>query len=410
MSEDNNAPKNVRAKWLRPVQVYLVALMIASVTRGCLIAAVEPGFVGVRYNNALGLLEADLSPGYHFELLGLQRIWSLPTKYLFLTYADQDTLNIRTKDNNTVTVDVSVPIRIQPGKAHLVMKAGNHITDASGAPRYCRLASDTTVGVLREHLAQLQSSDFYNTTRRLEVGAETLTILNKELAPFHVEAQTVLIRASYFRPEYEEQLAEIQLNEQNKLLDGARKLVADKKQTLDNFAQRTVAMSSSKAQDWERRIAELERTYQVGYLEVGEDQTPGAARRRLNEIDATKKDELRAAVAAITGLSLDEVSEDHLLGIQNISAETKEYDQRVRSAAEGVSARLSAEGQARLAQVEGQYESKLNRLLASPGGRAFVAYQAADNVTFDSSLVFQSSDGIPSILRLRNFAERFMGM
>ena len=48
-------------------------------------------------------------------------------------------------------------------------------------------------------------------------------------------------------------------------------------------------------------------------------------------------------------------------------------------------------------------------LLDTPGGRAYVAWKAAANVKFDDVLTFQSDDGIPSILRLRDFAEQFMG-
>jgi hypothetical protein len=81
----------------------------------------------------------------------------------------------------------------------------------------------------------------------------------------------------------------------------------------------------------------------------------------------------------------------------------------VRAESDGVSARLSAEGDAMVAKVKGAYESKLNALLGSPGGRAYVAYQAAQHVRFDEKLTFQSADGIPSILRLREFASLFMG-
>ena len=62
-----------------------------------------------------------------------------------------------------------------------------------------------------------------------------------------------------------------------------------------------------------------------------------------------------------------------------------------------------------VAKVQGEYESKLNALLGSPAGKAYVAWQAADNVKFGETLTFSSSDGIPAVLRLRAFAELFMG-
>lgn len=104
------------------------------------------------------------------------------------------------------------------------------------------------------------------------------------------------------------------------------------------------------------------------------------------------------------------LDDSYLLGIQNIQAETLEYDQRVRLQADGVSSRLSAEGEATVAKVRGAYETRVNALLDSVAGRAYVAYQAADNVKFDETLVFQSGDGVPAVLRLRALTEAFMGL
>jgi hypothetical protein len=81
----------------------------------------------------------------------------------------------------------------------------------------------------------------------------------------------------------------------------------------------------------------------------------------------------------------------------------------VTAAADAIEARLGAEGDAMVAKVQGEYENKLNTLLGSPAGRAFVAWQAAENVKFAETLTFSSSEGIPSVLRLRQFAELFMG-
>ena len=98
-----------------------------------------------------------------------------------------------------------------------------------------------------------------------------------------------------------------------------------------------------------------------------------------------------------------------MLGIQNISAETLEYKQRVTAEADGISGRLKAEGEADVAAVRGEFETKINALLGSPAGRAYVAWKSAENITFNSTLTFQSREGVPSVLRLRNFALQFMG-
>lgn len=388
---------------------FVISVGVLIVARGFLLTRVPPGSVGVRYSNAGGLSEADLKPGWHLEIPGLQRISLLPSRHLFLNYAGADALSIRTKDNNTVAVDVSVPYRIISGSAWKVMDAGNHQEDSAGVYRFERFANDTAISVLRENLAQLKSADFYNTDRRLEVSVATLKVLNEALKPLHLQASAVLIRASYFRNEYEQQLARIQLNEQQKLLDGAKRIVADEQQKLDNYSQQTSAMVAAKTQDWNRRIANLNRSYQVGFLDTSEDRTPGAARRELAALTDEKRSALREMAASVAGMATDRITDAHLLGIKNVEAETTEYNGRVIAQADGVSARLSAEGDATVAKVKGAYESKLNALLGGPGGRAYVAYVAAGKLKFADQMTFHSGDGVPALLRLRDFAQTFMG-
>ncbi|MCP4443906.1 MAG: hypothetical protein GY811_00990 [Myxococcales bacterium] len=394
---------------IRISRYFVIIVGVVLIARASFLTRVPPGSVGVRYSNAGGLLEEDLAPGWHWEIPGLQRISALPSRYLFLNYTGENALSIRTKDNNTVSVDISVPYQIVPGSAWKVMDEGNHLEDANGVFRFERFANRTAISVLRENLAQLKSADFYNTDRRLEVSASSLKHLNESLAKLNLQARDVLIRASYFRPEYEQQLAQIQLNEQQKLLDGAKRVVSDVQQKLDNYSQKTSAQVAAKTQDWNRKIADLNRGYQVGFLDTSEDRSPGAARRLMAELSEEDTARLRTEAAILTGIGEELILEAHLLGIKNVEAETTEYSRRVRAQADGVSARLTAEGAAMVAKVNGAYESKLNTLLGSPGGRAYVAYVAAGKIRFDENLTFHSGEGVPSVLRLRDFATQFMG-
>ncbi len=374
---------------------------------------VEPGMIGVRRSAAAGVDHQDLGPGWRLRLPLYHKMIYLPSTYFFLDYTGEDggqknALEIRTKDNNNVIIDVSVPVRIKPGHAHKLVETGNHIKDGDHY-RYQRLAEQTTVSVLREELANLDSVGFYSTERRLEISAAALELLNTSLGELQLEAQAVLIRAVRFRPEYERQLSQIQLNEQNKLLDHARERVAAEQQKFDNFSQGTAALAAAREQDWIKRRAELERAYQVGVLDIV-DPTPGAARARLASLPPEQVTVLRERAAQLFGLDdPSSVSDAYLIGIKNIQAETLEYKQRLTAEAEAVAARLQAEGDAMLARVQGEYEAKLNALLNSPGGRAYVAWQAADHVTFGKTLTFSSQEGVPSVLRLRRFAEQFMG-
>ena len=424
-------------KIITACKLFVAAFLALLLLRFAFVDNVELGQVGVRRSNVGGVVAEDLEPGWRTEVIGLHKLIELPSTYHFLDFVDDQALEIRTKDNNIVKLDISVPYRITPGSAWEIVTAGNHVQDGQGNFQFQRLTRETTIGVLRQHLAELQSSDFYDTDRRNAVADRALAVLNEELAPLHVEANATLIRAVYFRPEYEKQLLEIQLNAQNRLLDGARKEVADLQQELDNFQQKTRALAAARQQEWVGQLARLDRVYQVGFLKVGytdgvaisdeptegelelaellaeeidESGTePGAVRNRLEELTPERKTELLAIVAETFGGKPDEYGDNHLLGIKNIQAETLAYDKETRARADGISARLNADGQAIVAEVMGAYQAKVNQLLNSSAGRAFVAWEAAANVKFAETLTFQSSDGIPSVLRLRDFAEAFMG-
>ena len=235
-------------------------------------------------------------------------------------------------------------------------------------------------------------------------------MLNKQLAPMHLEAQAVLVRAVTFRAEYEKQLQQIQLNEQNKLLDAASQKLAGVQQSLDNYVQGTNAQVAARTQDWVKRQAELERAYQVGLLDVPDADAGRARARSSRRCRRPSRSRLkRARPRRCSASTPASVTDAYLVGIKNIQAETLEYKNRVTAEADAIEGRLGAEGDAMVAKVQGEYETKLNALLGSPAGRAYVAWKAAENVKFGETLTFSSADGIPSVLRLRQFAEQFMG-
>ncbi|MEM6995890.1 MAG: SPFH domain-containing protein [Myxococcota bacterium] len=393
---------------------YSIIVLVLWIGPKACFSTIGPDEIGVRQSNVSGVHPEDLGPGWAMRVAGLHSMIRLPRRYEFLDYTKdnigpQDSLQIRTQDNNIVVIDVSVPYHITPGEGHAVVQKGNHREDRNELLRVQRVAEDTTVSVLREKLAQLTSADWYNTERRREVAETTLADLNVSLAEINITAMAVLIRSVTFRPEYEQQLQQIQLNEQVKLLDLARAPVAKRQQALDDFQQGTRAQAAALAQDWATRLARLEGAYQVGFIDTGEDTEPGAARTAMAALEPAARTTLSEQAAEALGITADNVDDAYLLGIKSIQAETLEYDQRIRLAADGVAERLKAEGKTELAQVQGDYETQINELLNSAAGRAWVAYESAANVTFDEKLNFSSSDGIPSVLRLRRFTELFMG-
>ncbi|MBC7973942.1 MAG: SPFH domain-containing protein, partial [Myxococcales bacterium] len=335
MSPRNETPAGPSGmtRLVQVAKIVVLFVVVLAVVPALFTQSVAPNEIGVRTSAVSGVLADDLEPGWHWRIPGMHKLIVLPSSYFMLDYTKDDNgpqrpLVIRTKDNNTVELDVTVPLRVKPNEANLLIASGNHVTDPDGRFRYQRLAEETTTSVLREAMAALDSVGFYSTDRRLAASAKALELLNVQLALMHVEAQAVLVRAVTFRPDYERQLQTIQLNEQNKLLDAASQRLANVQQSLDNYVQGTSAQVSSHTQDWVRRQAELERAYQVGLL-ANEDATPGATRAKLVAMTPPDVEAMRANAAKIFGLDAASVSDSYLIGIKNIQAETLEYKSRV---------------------------------------------------------------------------------
>src|SRR5690606_26651446 len=157
-------------KLITACKLFVVAFLALLLLRTAFVDNVELGHVGVRRSNIGGVVAKDLDPGWRTEIIGLHKVIELPSTYQFLDFVGDDALEIRTKDNNIVTLDISVPYRIKPGAAWEIVTAGNHVEDGQGGFQFQRLTRETTIGVLRQHLADLQSSDFYDTDRRNAVS------------------------------------------------------------------------------------------------------------------------------------------------------------------------------------------------------------------------------------------------
>jgi len=130
-----------------------------------------------------------------------------------------------------------------------------------------------------------------------------------------------------------------------------------------------------------KRQAELERAYQVGLLPV-EDAVPGTVRAKLAAMPGVEVEAKRTEAATLFGIDAASVTDAYLIGIKNIQAETLTYKNKVNAEADATEGRLGAEGDAMVAKVQGEYEIKLNTLLGSPAGKAYVAYKTAEYVKF----------------------------
>ena len=117
---------------IKLAKVVVIAAVLLWIFPTLFTLRVEPSEIGVRQSATSGVLAEDLGPGWHWRIPGVHKLIVLPSYFFILDYSGdqqghQNTLVIRTKDNNTVELDVSVPLRIKPGQL---------ITSFSNGPRF----------------------------------------------------------------------------------------------------------------------------------------------------------------------------------------------------------------------------------------------------------------------------------
>lgn len=243
----------LRTSFSRSVVSALVLIGLTFALFETFTVRIKPGTTGVIQNNiAGGIAERDLDVGYHFVIPGVHRIYVTDSRFFFLNFAIEDDLgdeyeplSIRTEGNNSVTVDATIPVRIIPGRANALVREGLHVGEA-----YRVRAHNTIVGVLQQHLAALTSEEWYDVVMRTQVRGQTLEALNLALGSFHLEAENINLRSFRFSDNYELQLGQIQLLEQQQLLDRSQERLSNSQQQLDNYANETQSQLNQRAAWW----------------------------------------------------------------------------------------------------------------------------------------------------------------
>ena len=346
------------------VFIFLIVVVIPAVFL-FFVERIEPMDVGVRQIRwgGGGIEQEDFEPGFHVGVWGYHRWFLLPRNTHWLHYSEDDRqrntptvrwesqLELRTKDQNTYTIDVSVPYRILSGQAWQIVAAGLRNT-------YPDRVQSTVLAVLREELAELSSEDLQSTDKRLERVAGMLPLLNNKLAQFHVEAETILIRRVGFGAEYEEKLQQKQYLTQKAQLDSALALQAHEEQTTNSIEKQIVADEKEMTANWEKQIQE-ENRYDVL--------------------------------------------------IAGINAEAHKYEERTRAAADASAVASRAQGQLELDRAEALRNSLRNEILNSRGGSIYLALEAADNLTLPSVTLNSNDPRVPIVLDLEELTRLLVG-
>lgn len=239
---------------------------------------IEPGRIGVRRALEGGVSERDFTTGYHLSLPFWHRWYQLDGTLFYLEFSDDENsaLDVRTKENNIIFIDLSIPYRIKRDEGWMIVREGFHESLESKV-------KSTATGILRGQLAELGNLDVQKPEKRQEVADATLPKLNEALAQYHIEATHVVIRGIKFRDQYEEKLQNKQYFIVQGRLDEARQRELVAKQVTETLEKTIVKDIALKGEEWNKKIEEMKSSYEI---EISRIQAEAELYRRQKRADA----------------------------------------------------------------------------------------------------------------------------
>ena len=348
--------------------VGVAVLAVAGVALAALVTErIPPAVIGVKQNQiAGGIAERDYGTGYHMGISGVHKWYRLDGRVHFVTFSRErlgkigsdtntdfaSSLEIRTSDNNTASLDVTMTYRIQPGAGWKLVQSGLHL-------QYRDRVRDVIAGLLREELSKLSPEDFVSTDVRLQRVEETMPLVREQLAQYYVEPISLLIRAVRFPAEYEQKLQLKQLTRQSSELAKAREKQERQRLITDGYEKETEAREKRLRGEWEVRLQE---------------------ERSANQVR-----------------------------IAEILADARIYTQTTRAEAEANYVASIAEGELEVARAEALRDELRNAALDTKGGRILLAKQAADNLDIRDVTLNSNDPGVPTVLDIGELVELLIG-
>jgi regulator of protease activity HflC (stomatin/prohibitin superfamily) len=299
---------------------------------------VPVGHAGVRTQEyaligSKGVVQRDFGPGWHRDL-GPVDSWVMFDSTVQIlemtrdpsrgTRKGRDDVQVQSADGYTVSVDVTVKYRIQPGKAHKVYQ------DTGSKDKYKVIVRNEAEKACMALFGQMKTEDFYNPTERRKRAGEVKGQLARSLSDNYVEVIDVLMRDVQFDPGYENKIR--------------RKKLADQEVELNKSAARAEEMR--------------------GRTQLIEAET----QRKLAVISQEKESEL-VKMRAETDRE-----------VAKITADAQKYVTEKRADADLVKAEKEAEGGLLVKKAEAEGERLRNRAMMGVGGSTIVALEAARNL------------------------------
>lgn len=296
------------------VHLCLVALVVILGLLWLCLREIPLDRVGVKSNQiGKGVVEKDLLPGYCFVIPGLQRLFLMdPTiqdytmapevairteRSLFsgaqLHFTRGEPIHLRTKDEFTVDIDITVLYRILPGSAYRVL------LEIGPGYQFHGILEQQARKIIWEVLAKLSCPDFYNAKMRAAQAEMTRDELNRALAGYHLEVLAVLIRDITYQKEFEQKLLAKQLIDQGQLLAKAQEQVEQAKERTQMIEKQTSATVLAIEAELEKERKTLIATTDAEIARIEADAN-FEAQKVIAEADSYKRQQVAAGELAKT--------------------------------------------------------------------------------------------------------------
>ncbi|MEA2012732.1 MAG: SPFH domain-containing protein [Verrucomicrobiota bacterium] len=285
-----------------------------------------------------GIIKKDFGPGWHIKLgpFDSWKFFDTTVQTLEMTRdpvqgdrRGRDDIQVQSSDGYTISVDVTVKYRIQEGKAHKVY------VDTGSGSGFKTIVRNESHKVCMNYFGEMKTEEFYDPAIRRVKTKEILKHLGTSLEDNSIEIIEVLIRNVEFDAEYEKQI-------QNKKL-------ADQEVELNKSLARAETMS--------------------GKTQVIEAET----RKKLKII----KQELNSEI-----ITLRAETEKNC---ETIKAEAEKYATEKEADADLLAAEKEAKGNLLVKKAEAEGEKLRNKALAGDGGDIIVALEAAKNLNISEA-------------------------
>ncbi|PIE22436.1 MAG: hypothetical protein CSA62_12540 [Planctomycetota bacterium] len=242
----------------------ILALIVLALLARMMVVKVEIGTTGVLTKEwGGGLVQQDFGPGFHWDF-GPLHTWALfDTTVQSLHFNSNNSkgrsrhdngegpLQVKSAEGSTVTLDVTVKFRVEPGKTWQLRR------DMGVGDSYKVKVRNEAIDALRPVFGRMDNEEFYEVQSRELRTLEAEKILTERLKKLHVSLIAILIRDVSFDEAYEKRIRDKTELQQQELLNKSETDLRKFEGETNEVKAQTTAMVNVINQNLERQRREL---------------------------------------------------------------------------------------------------------------------------------------------------------